>query len=99
MRRSSDTNDDFVPPKPLRDITFTLPPGASPRLMQKKQMDLKASVDETGRVTRVELLAIPDEELVKLASYAASDWHFQPARLNAKPVLSEVILHFKFNGN
>ncbi|HWB96338.1 MAG TPA: energy transducer TonB [Bryobacteraceae bacterium] len=99
LQRSPETDEDFVPAKAVAPITFTLPSDASPRLMQKKQMDLKAAVDETGRVTRVELLAIPDEELVTLASYAASQWRFQPAKLSDKPIPSEVILHFRFDGN
>jgi hypothetical protein len=62
-------------------------------------MDLKATVNESGRVTRVELLAPKDEELVRLASYAAGAWPFVPAKLNDKAVPSEVILHFTFSGN
>ena len=62
-------------------------------------MELKASVNEAGGVTRVELLSPKDEELVRLSSYAASDWSFIPARVNDKPVPSEVILHFDFRGN
>jgi TonB family protein len=72
-----------------------LPPEARGALRDGR-MDLKASVNESGRVTRVELLSPKDEELVRLASYAASDWPFTPARLNDKAVSSEVILHFNF---
>jgi TonB family protein len=62
-------------------------------------MDLKATVDESGRVTRVQLLSPKDEELVRLAAYAASAWPFVPAKVNEKAVPSEVILHFTFSGN
>jgi hypothetical protein len=67
--------------------------------MPKNQMDLKASVDASGRVTRVELLSPRDEYLVKLASYNAAGWRFAPAKLNDHPVSSEVILHFRFDAN
>ena len=67
--------------------------------MQKKRMDLKASVDVSGRVTRVELLSPPDEYLVKLAAYNATGWRFAPAKLKDHPVSSEVILHFRFDTN
>jgi TonB family protein len=90
-----ETEDGFVAPKPKRDITFMLPPEARATLRDGR-MDLKASVDESGRVTRVELLAPKDEELVRLASYAASDWSFTPARVSEKTVPSEVIMHFNF---
>ena len=60
-------------------------------------MDLKASVDASGRVTRVELLSPLDEDLVKLAAYAANGWRFAPAALNDQPVSGEIILHFSFD--
>ena len=62
-------------------------------------MDLKATVDASGRVTRVELLSPKDEELVRLAAYAAGTWSFVPAKVNDRAVPSEVILHFTFSGN
>jgi hypothetical protein len=87
--------EGFVGAKPKRDITLMLPP-ESRAILRDGRMDVKASVDESGRVTRVELLAPKDEELVRLASYAASDWSFTPARVNEKMVPSEVIMHFNF---
>jgi Gram-negative bacterial TonB protein C-terminal len=62
-------------------------------------MDLKASIDASGHVTRVELLSPRDEELVTLAAYAANHWSFTPARLDEQPVPGEVILHFHFDSN
>lgn len=62
-------------------------------------MDLKASVDETGRVTRVQLLSPKDEELVDVAAQAAGNWPFVPAKLDHIAVPSEVILHFTFGSN
>ncbi len=48
---------NFVPPRPVHEIQFVLPPGGIPILAQRKKMDLKASVDASGRITRVELLS------------------------------------------
>jgi hypothetical protein len=89
---------DFVPPRPIHEIQFVLPPGGIPILAQRKKMDLKASVDASGRITRVELLSPRDEELATLAGYAANHWSFSPAQLDEQAVPSEVILHFDFNG-
>lgn len=89
---------DFVPPKAIHEIQFVLPPGGIPILAQRKKMDLKASVDASGRVTRVELLTPRDEELATLAGYAARHWSFSPAQLDEQAVPSEIILHFDFNG-
>jgi len=90
---------DFVPPRPIHELQFVLPPGGVPALAQKKQMDLKASIDASGHVTRVELLSPRDEELVTLAAYAANHWNFTPARVDDQPVPGEVILHFHFDSN
>jgi hypothetical protein len=98
-QRYSDGDKGFVPPRPLREIRFMLPQGSSPGVMETKRMDLKASVDSSGAVTQVELMAPLEEELVTLASYAANEWRFAAAQVNDKAVASEVILHFQFGGN
>jgi hypothetical protein len=98
-RRSAVTRGkDFVPPRPIHEIQFVLPPDAVSILAQRKKIDLKADVDASGRVTRVELLSPRDEELATLAGYAASHWSFSPAQLDERAVPSEIILHFDFNG-
>jgi hypothetical protein len=87
----------FIAPRPLHEIQFTLPRDASPVLMDKKRMDLKASVDASGRVIRVKMLSPRDGDLERLAAYAADAWRFEPAELNEQPVPGEVILHFNFD--
>ena len=88
-----------MPPQPIHNIQFVLPPGGVLALAQNKQIDLKASVDASGHVTRVELISPRDEELVTLAAYAASDWKFAPAHLDEQAVPAEVILHFHFDND
>ena len=97
LHQNPDGVDGYVAPRPAREISLVLPPEASAALT-RGTMDLKASVDETGHVTRVQLLAPKDEELVRLASYAAGAWPFVPAKVNDKAVPGEVILHFTFSG-
>lgn len=99
-RRSAVTEGKgFVPPRPSHEIQFVLPPGAVPILAQRKKVDLKADIDASGRVTRVELLSPLDEELATLAGYAARHWSFSPAQLNEEAVPSEIILHFDFDAS
>jgi Gram-negative bacterial TonB protein C-terminal len=62
-------------------------------------MNVKASINESGRVTRVELLAPKDRWLVNLAAYVACNWKFAPALRNDINVSSEVILHFRFDSD
>jgi len=90
--------EGYVAPRPARQISLVLPPEAGAAL-SRGTMDLKATVDESGRVTRVQLLSPKDEELVRLTAYAAGAWPFIPAKINDKPVPGEVILHFTFTGN
>jgi len=97
LRQKPESQEGFVAAKPARDITLVLPAETRP-ILQQGGMDLKASVDESGHVTRVQLLSPKDEELIRLAAYAAGSWPFTPARLNDKPVPSEVFLHFNFGG-
>ena len=92
----AEVEEGFVAAKPKREITLLLPREAR-ALLRDGRMDVKASVNESGRVTRVELLTPKEEELVRLASYAASDWSFTPARVNDKNVSSEVLMHFNFS--
>jgi TonB family protein len=90
--------EGYVAPRPAREIRLVLPPETS-TVLTEGTMDLKAIVDESGRITRVELLSPKNEELIRLASYAAGNWPFVPAKLNDRAVPSEVTLHFTFNGN
>jgi hypothetical protein len=90
---------EFVPPRPIHEIQLVLPPGRVLALAQEQQIDLKASIDASGRVIRVEALTPRDEELVTLAAYAARDWKFEPAKLDERAVPEEVILHFHFDRN
>jgi hypothetical protein len=89
-------SSEFVPPRPMHEIQFVLPPGRVLALAKKEQIDLRASIDASGRVTRVEVLSPRDEELVTLAAYAAGNWNFAPAKLDEQAVPEDVILHFRF---
>lgn len=97
IHRSSDVEEGFVPPRPLRENTLLLPPGSAQAALDGRQIDLKADLDESGRVTRVELLAPKNEEIVTLASYAAADWRFVPAEVSDTAVPSQIIIHFHFH--
>lgn len=96
-RRPEPGSNGFVPPRPVHEIQFVLPPGGLAVLGQNTEMDLKASVDASGRVTRVELVRPRDEELLTLAAYAASHWSFSPAQVNGEAVPGQVLLHFRLD--
>jgi len=88
---------DFHPPQVLRRITPHVPADIARELTAEVPVDLKLKVDNTGRVSSVELLSHgSDRALVQLAGDAAYEWQFQPAQLKDRPVSSEVIAHFHF---
>jgi len=88
----------FVPARPLRQVTPTLP--ADERLTRDVPVYLRVTVDPAGNVTDVEQASHgADRQLVRLASDAARNWHFAPARRNDETVTSELILHFTFPGS
>ena len=96
LDRSAAADPSYTPPLPLFDIRFALPPNDRRLLMGKQRMDLKASLDATGRVTIVELLSPRNEPLADLAAGATHDWRFTPAESNGSPAPAEVLLHFDF---
>jgi TonB family protein len=90
--------DGYVAPRPAREISLVLPPEARAALI-RGTMDLKATVNESGHVTRIELLSPKNDELVRLAAYAAGSWPFVPAKVDDEAVPGDVILHFTFSTN
>ncbi len=96
LDRSRTDDPRFVPPRPLHDVRFAVPAHSIPALARTERMDLKATLDASGRVSRVELLAPRDEDLVSLAADAARAWSFTPAQFDGHPVPSEIVLHFSF---
>jgi TonB family protein len=88
-----------VPPKPLQQVRPELPPNVRGMLSQEVQVEIKVTVDATGRVTRAEPLASKGaiaEYLGKAAATAALVWKFEPARIDGKPAPGELILQFRF---
>jgi hypothetical protein len=98
IRQNSETAEGYVAPRPAHEINLVLPPKAKAAL-RGSTMDLRAFLDQSGRVTRVQLLSPKNEELVDVAANAAGNWPFIPAKLNDMAIPSEVILHFTFGGN
>jgi TonB family protein len=98
IHQNPENAEGYVAPRPARGISLVLPPETRAALI-RGTMDLKATVDATGRVTQVQLLSPKDEELLRLTAYAAGAWPFVPAKVNDIAVPSEVLLHFTFSGN
>jgi outer membrane biosynthesis protein TonB len=58
-------------------------------------VDVKVFIDESGNVSRAQVLT-KGSELASVSLSAARQWQFTPARKHDKPVASEMVLHFRF---
>lgn len=88
----------FEAARPAQPVTMTLPPDGSGRPGRPRKLEVRARVNESGRVVQVEV-PTDNAALIDVAAYASQSWRFTPARLNGKAVASDVILRFDFGNN
>ncbi|HVN06599.1 MAG TPA: TonB family protein [Bryobacteraceae bacterium] len=89
----SDSADGTVAPVPVHQVIPPNPPDAD----EDGAVDVKVSIDESGSVSRAQVLN-RSGYLAAVSLRAARQWQFAPARKHDKPVPSEMILHFRFRG-
>jgi hypothetical protein len=89
-----ETVDGFVPPAPVHKVSPAIPSGPG---QAEGSVDVKVYIDESGNVSRAQLLT-KKTELAGASLGAARQWQFTPARKHDKPVASEMVLHFRFGG-
>jgi len=96
LRRNKE--DHFVPARPLRQASPVMSNALASRLTGDVPVRLKLRVDKNGRVSRV--MVVDDGSghtgLIQLATSTAERWSFKPARLNNRPVESDVVARFRF---
>ncbi len=88
-----------VPARPIRQTRPALPPSVRSLITSQMEVNVKVSIDETGRVTKAESMPGKqpvDESVTSAARNAAAVWRFAPARRGGQPVPSELILRFQF---
>jgi TonB family protein len=83
---------EFVPASPVRKVSPMKPTEAG---VSARPVDVKVFIDESGNVTRAQVLT-KGSDLASAALSAAQQWQFHPARKHDKPVASEMVLHFSF---
>lgn len=60
-------------------------------------VDLRLKVDRDGRVRESRVITASHyPELARLTANTAEKWRFEPARIDGRPVASDVILHFRY---
>ena len=90
---------EFQPPRPVHETPPTLPADLRRTLKGEVPVDVRAYIDESGKVTYAEMLSdVTDanRRLASLAVFNARRWEFKPAQLEARMVPGEVILHYRF---
>jgi len=80
---------DLVPPVPVGSIRVPMPDGA-PVLEEGVAVQVLLRIDETGRVTSVELLEGAGPPWDQAVLDAAAGFVFEPARLGGAPVAVEI---------
>jgi hypothetical protein len=95
--------DRFEMAVPKKKVSPVLLPSTAAFIPQNGSVEvmLRVHIDDTGRVTQADpvpqgLKTVLSVQLEKVATEAALKWHFDPARLNDKPVSSEQNLSFVF---
>jgi len=97
LQRTEEGSKEFVPSKPRHELVFLIPASTGREAASQKPVNLRVSLDASGKVTRVEPLS--KGPMAGVAAHAALAWQFIPARWQDKPVASEVMVHLQFNGD
>ena len=90
---------EFLPPRPVRQTTPAVPAELGRALKAEVPLDVRAFINESGKVTYAEMVSKVTEANRRLASLAVFDarrWEFMPAQLGAQMVPGEVILRYRF---
>jgi hypothetical protein len=90
---------EFLPPRPIRETTPVVPAELGRTLRGEVPLDVRAYINELGRVTYAEMMSNVTETNRRLAGLAVFDarrWVFMPAQLGEQRVAGQVILHYRF---
>ena len=95
--RSQDARD-LIPPVARLRIRPTVPASTARAFPGEWRVNLRVTVDKSGRVARTTLLN-PDanREFVHLAKDALARWRFEPGRDRKRPVTSALDVTFRFH--
>ena len=87
----------YYPPEVEKPAALRFPDVLKPLLSKPKTVEVRVSIDKTGKVVKAEPL--PSDALplmIAPAVRAAMDYKFKPARRGTEPIPSETILQFVF---
>jgi outer membrane biosynthesis protein TonB len=91
------TSEEYVPPKPLKEMAPHVPSDLARDLATDLPVDLRIRVSKDGAVEETELLTKNvNPVFANLAVHAASHWDFEPARFHDRPISCDMVAHFHF---
>ncbi len=92
---------EYHPPEALTKVVPQFPQALRAIVVKPKTVQVRVSIDDKGKVTKVEPLRQPDIHgmLIEESVRAARGWRFRPARQGSQAVPSEMVLSFAFNTN
>ena len=95
---ASAKSETVVPAKPLQAFKPHVPSDVARALPGDWRVDVKASIDEKGRVLQLEpLSSTMDPRLVRLVMNAVNDWDFEPANIDGRAIKSGLVVTFRFH--
>ncbi len=60
------------------------------------EVDINVSVDEQGKITKIDTSKVSDSRFVPVVFDAIRQWQFEPAMKNGVPIKAEIAIPFKF---
>jgi outer membrane biosynthesis protein TonB len=98
QNKPATVEEGMVPAKPIRAFKPHVPMDVARTLPGEWKVDLRARIDEKGRVSQLEPLSLDqDQRLVRVAMNAVNDWDFEPANIDGRGVNSGLIVTFHFH--
>jgi TonB family protein len=93
LKKTKSLPENYTPPKVVKEIRPKAPVG----LAEEVPVRVRVLLNSDGGIDRTELLTRKvDSSVAEAALDAAKRWRFEPARVAAKPVASEIVVQFNF---
>jgi hypothetical protein len=86
---------NYIGPKPVQQVRPQPPPNVD---ATGRQIQVRVQIDARGKVTNATPIGVTGVNfpLVFVSVRAAQAWQFEPAKMDGRPVASEMDLVFRF---
>ena len=92
-KKPSDEKENYTPPRAVKEVRPISPAG----LTAEVPVRVRVLLNSDGGIEKTELLTRKVEPAIARAAVdAAQNWRFEPAKVDEKPVASELVVQFLF---